>query len=280
MSIIKRKPTSPGTRHRRDIDLKKKVTKKRPEKTLTMGAIKKSGGRNSFGRITVRHRGGGHKRLLRKVDFKREKHNIPAKVVAIEYDPNRQANIALLHYRDGEKRYILAPGTLKINDVVQTGVDVEVKVGNTMPLRNIPVGTPIHNIELQPKKGGQLARGAGTAALIQSKEGRYATVQLPSKEHRLILLDCLATIGQVGNEEWKTMKFGKAGRKRLIGIRPAVRGVAMHPGAHPHGGGEGRSGIGLKSPKSPWGKRTLGKKTRQVKKYSKRFIIKDRRVKQ
>lgn len=276
MAIRKSKPTSPGTRHRSDLSYKP-ITKKRPEKTLIKGVIKKTGGRNTSGKITIRHRGGGHKRLLRVIDFKRNKHEIPGKVAAIEYDPNRRANIALIHYVDGEKRYILAPTELKVGETIVSGKKAEIKPGNALPLKKIPVGTPIHNIELTSGKGGQLVRGAGTAALIQSKEGGYATVQLPSKEYRLINLDCFATIGQLGNEAWKAVKLGKAGRRRHMGFRPAVRGVAMHPGAHPHGGGEGRSGIGMPSPKSPWGKPTLGKKTRKANKYSDRLIVKDRR---
>lgn len=279
MSIKKSKPTSPGTRHRSGLNFRDKITKKRPEKSLVKGRLKKTGGRNSSGKVTIRHRGGGHKRLLRKIDFKREKRDIEATIKAIEYDPNRKANIALLYYADGEKRYILAPSGLEVGKKVISGEEVEIKVGNAMPLKKIPVGTPIHNLELTSGKGGQLVRGAGTAALIQSKEGKYATILLPSKEHRLIRIECYATIGQVGNEEWKTVKLGKAGRKRHMGIRPSVRGVAMHPAAHPHGGGEGRSGIGMPSPKSPWGKRTLGKKTRKKVRYSSKFIVKDRRIK-
>ncbi|MCH7951668.1 50S ribosomal protein L2 [Patescibacteria group bacterium] len=277
MAVRKRRPTSPGVRHRSDLDFAE-ITKAKPEKTLIKSTVKKSGGRNVSGKITVRHRGGGHKRLLRRIDFKRDKHGIPGKVMAIEYDPNRRANIALVYYTDGEKRYVLAPLNLKLGDTVIAAEDAEIKVGNALPLAKIPVGTPIHNIELRPGKGGQLVRGAGTAATVQSKEGKYATVRLPSKEHRLIDIRCFATIGQVGNIEWKTIKLGKAGRRRLMGFRPAVRGVAMHPAAHPHGGGEGRSGIGMPSPKSPWGKPTLGKKTRKVKKYSDKRIVKDRRA--
>lgn len=279
MSTKKSKPTSPGRRHRSDIDFRTTTTKGKPEKSLVKGAIKKSGGRNTSGKITTRHRGGGHKRLLRKIDFKRDKPDIKAKVMAIEYDPNRRANIALLYYPDGEKRYILAPLGLKPGDQVIASDEAEIKPGNSMPLKKIPVGTPIHNIELKPGKGGQMVRGAGTAAYIQSKEGKFATVRLPSKEQRLINLKCNATIGQIGNVQWKSVKLGKAGRRRHMGFRPSVRGVAMHPGAHPHGGGEGRSGVGMPSPKSPWGKRTLGKKTRKPKKYSDKYIIKDRREK-
>jgi large subunit ribosomal protein L2 len=279
MTIRNKKPTSPGVRHRSDLDFVASVTKAKPEKSLVKGALKKTGGRNASGKITTRHRGGGHKRLLRKISFKQDKLGISAKVMAIEYDPNRRANIALIYYKDGEKRYILAPTKLKLGDTVVSGEDVEIKVGNALPLSKIPIGTPIHNLELIPSKGGQLVRGAGTAATIQAKEGGYATVRLPSKELRRIDLRCYATIGQVGNEEWKTVKLGKAGRRRHMGFRPAVRGVAMHPAAHPHGGGEGRSPIGMPSPKSPWGKRTLGKKTRKARKYSDKLIVKDRREK-
>ena len=279
MTLRISKPTSAGKRHRSDYIFSEVITKKQPEKSLLKGRKKKTGGRNYSGKITIRHHGGGNKRLLRNIDFRRDKVGIPGIVRAIEYDPNRRANIALIYYTDGEKRYILAPTKLEIGEKIMSGESAELKVGNALPLRNIPVGMPIHNIELVPKKGGKLVRGAGTAAFIQSKEGKFATVLLPSKEQRLIHAECLATIGQVGNEEWKTISLGKAGRKRHMGIRPSVRGVAMHPGAHPHGGGEGRSGIGMKSPKSPWGKRTLGKKTRKKRKYSSQFIVKDRRVK-
>ena len=279
MPVIKRKPTSPGTRHRSDLRGETTITNSDPEKSLIMGAIKQRSGRNQTGKITVRHQGGGQKKLIRRIDFKRDKSGIPGRVVAIEYDPLRRANIARIYYRDGEKRYILAPAGLKVNDWVSSGEDAEIKVGNALPLAKIPVGMPIHNIEVHPGKGGQLVRGAGVAAPIPSKEQSFATVQLPSREERLISLHCFATIGQVGNEQWKTVKFGKAGRTRHRGIRPSVRGVAMHPAAHPHGGGEGRSGIGMPSPKSPWGKPTLGKRTRKNRKYSDRFIIKDRRQK-
>ena len=268
------KPVTPSLRHRRDLDTSE-LTSIKPKKLLRI--LKKHSGRNATGKITVRHRGGRQKRFLRIIDFKRDKTDIPAKVVSIEYDPNRNANIALLSYQDGEQRYILAPEGLKVGDTVVSSPTAEIKPGNALPLKKIPVGTPIHNLELKPGKGGQLVRAAGTAALIQSKEGKYASVKLPSGEIRLIPLDCLATIGQVAPKEFKTLKLGKAGRKRLMGWRPAVRGVAMHPGAHPHGGGEGRSGIGMPSPKSPWGKKTLGKKTRKKKKYSDKLIIKRRK---
>jgi len=236
--------------------------------------LPKKSGRDAAGHVSVRHQGGRHKRFLRRIDFKRDKLDLPGKVMAFEYDPNRTADIALLTYPDGEKCYILAPQGLKVGDQVVAGPEVEIKVGNTLPLKRIPVGTPIHNVELTPGKGGQIARGAGTAALIQSQEGGLVTVKLPSGEIRTLSENCLATLGQLGNLDWKNEVFGKAGRKRLMGIRPTVRGVAQHPDSHPHGGGEGRSGIGLKSPKSPWGKKTLGKKTRQPGRYSDKLIIK------
>lgn len=270
------KSITPSIRHR--IDVVSDLTKKEPEKKL-IKILPKHSGRNANGKVTVRHRGGRQKRFWREIDFKREKKDMEAKVVSIEYDPNRSANIALLHYKDGEKRYILAPEGLKIGSTVVSSKKAKVEVGNSLPLRKIPIGVPIHNLELTPGKGGQLVRGAGTAAVIQSKEGDMAIVKLPSKEVRKIALDCFATVGQVGNIHKKNIKLGKAGRKRLLGFRPAVRGVAMHPGAHPHGGGEGRSGIGMPSPKSPWGKKTLGKKTRKKKKYSDKYIVKDRRRK-
>lgn len=239
--------------------------------------LPKHSGRNASGKITTRHRGGRQKRFLRRVDFRRNKHGIPAKVVSIEYSPNQGARIALLHYADGEKRYILAPIGLKVGDEVLSGKKAEVKAGNAFFLENIPPGTVVHNIELTPGKGGQLVRGAGTGAILVSKEEKYAVLKLPSGEQRKISLSCLATVGQVGNVERKTIKLGKAGRKRHLGIRPTVRGVAQHPASHPHGGGEGRSGIGMPSPKSPWGKKTLGKRTRRRKKYSDKLIIKRRK---
>ncbi len=278
MAIKKVRPTTPGRRHYSKNVSDVLTGKNTPEKSL-LGKNSKRGGRNNVGRITMRHRGGGHKRKLRVVDFKRNKYQVPGKIFSIEYDPNRSANIALVNYADGEKRYIIAPDGIKIGQTIISGEKIEPTIGNALPLRDIPAGIAIHNIEIRPGKGGQLVRGAGGSALIQSKEGKYATILLPSKEIRLINLDCYATIGQVGNMELKTRNLGKAGRKRHMGWRPAVRGVAMHPGAHPHGGGEGRSGIGMKSPKSPWGKRTLGKKTRKKTKYSDKLIIKDRRVK-
>lgn len=278
MAIRKLKPTSPGVRHGSYLD-SRRITKRKAEKSLLMGAIKSKAGRNNTGKITVRHRGGGAKRRLRKIDWKRDKTGIAGKVMAIEYDPNRSANIALIYYADGDKRYILAPSGLNIGDAVVADKKTEIRPGNTLLLKSIPVGTPIHNIELTPGKGGQLVRGAGAQAFIQAKENEFVSVLMPSKEVRLIKKDCQATVGQVSNQDHKTVSKGKAGRKRHMGRRPAVRGVAMHPGAHPHGGGEGRSGIGMPSPKSPWGKPTLGKKTRKKKKYSDKYIVKDRREK-
>jgi len=239
--------------------------------------LKKQSGRNNTGLVTMRHQGGREKRFLRPIDFKRDKPGITAKVVTIEYDPNRNSPIALLVYADGDKRYILAPHGLKVSDQLVSGPEAEVKLGNALPLEKIPVGLPIHNLELAPGKGGQIVRGAGSAALVQSKEGGFATVKLPSGEIRKINWLCLATIGQVGNVDFKNRIIGKAGRMRHMGVRPTVRGVAQDPRSHPHGGGEGRSGIGMPSPKSPWGKPTLGKKTRKKKKYSNVFIIQRRK---
>lgn len=256
-----------------------KITKSTPEKSLLVRRIKKHAGRNSSGRITVRHRGGGAKRLLRKIDFKRNKFDIEGKVMAIEYDPNRSASIALIYYPDGDKRYILAPSDLKGGDKIISAIKAPIKPGNSLPLKNIPVGIPIHNLEMTPGKGGQLIRSAGSQALIQSKEAGFASILMPSKELRLIKDTCRATIGQLSNRDHRTLKLGKAGRKRHLGWRPTVRGVAQHPGSHPHGGGEGRSGIGMPSPKTPWGKPTLGYKTRKQKKYSDKYIVRDRRIK-
>jgi large subunit ribosomal protein L2 len=225
------------------------------------------------------HRGSGVKKRMRIIDWKRNKSGVTAVVKSLEYDPMRSANIALLFYQDGEKRYILAPSDLKVGDVIESGEKVEPKPGNAMLIKNIPVGMPIHNIELQPGKGAQLVKGAGSHALIQSKEGKYVTIQLPSKEQRLVGADCLATVGQIGNKDWKNRKLGKAGRKRLMGIRPTVRGTAQHPGSHPHGGGEGRSGVGLKYPKTAWGRNVApGKKTRKSSKSTK-WLVRDRRAK-
>ena len=275
MGIKKFKPTTPGRRNMTGLTFEE-ITKKEPEKSLVI-TLKKHSGRNNFGRITVRHRGGGYKIKYRIIDFKRDKDGIPAKVTAIEYDPNRTANIALLTYADGEKRYILAPNGLKVGDTVMSGENADIKVGNALKLKDIPVGTMIHNIELNPGKGGQLVRAAGAAAQLMAKEGKYAQVRLPSGEVRLIRLECKATIGVVGNAEHELVIIGKAGRKRHMGIRPTVRGSAMNPVDHPHGGGEGRSPIGRPSPVTPWGKPTLGYKTRKHKKYSDKLIVKRRK---
>jgi len=250
------------------------ITKDKPEKSLLL-PLKKRGGRNNQGRLTVRHRGGGAKRRLRIIDFKRDKAGVPGRVAAIEYDPNRSARIALIYYADGEKRYILAPTELSIGDIIKSGSDAEVKTGNALPLKLIPTGSPIHNIELERGRGGQLVRSAGAAAQLMVKEGEYALVRLPSGEMRRIRGDCLATIGQVGNVDHQNIKLGKAGRKRLLGWRPTVRGSAMSPRDHPHGGGEGRSPIGLPGPKTPWGKPALGYRTRKPK-ASDKMIVKRR----
>lgn len=239
--------------------------------------LAKHSGRNSSGRVTVRHQGGRHKRYLREIDFKRDKRDISAKVIAIEYDPNRGVDIALLFYTDGEKRYILAPEGLKVGDQVQSGGKAEVKPGNALSLKNMPLGTVVHNLEIRPGKGGQMVRGAGGGAILMSKEEKYALIKLPSGEQRKIELACYATVGQLGNIERKNRVLGKAGRKRNMGVRPTVRGVAQNPHSHPHGGGEGRSGIGMPSPKSPWGKKTLGVRTRSKKKYSNKMIAKRRK---
>jgi large subunit ribosomal protein L2 len=273
MAVKKYKPTTPGQRGMTGSTFEE-ITKTRPEKSL-LKPLRKKGGRNMYGRVTVRHRGGGHQRHLRIVDFKRDKRDIPARVAAVEYDPNRSARLALLFYADGEKRYIVAPLDLKVNDVVMAGSKAEVRPGNSLPIDNIPVGTMIHNIEMQPGRGGQMARAAGTAAQLLAKEGDYAQIRLPSSEVRLVRKECYATIGQVGNLDHGNINLGKAGRKRHLGIRPTVRGSAMSPRDHPHGGGEGRSPIGMPSPKSPWGKPTLGKKTRHNKRTDK-FILRRR----
>ncbi len=273
MAVKKYKPTTPSLRGRVGFTFDE-ITKSTPERSLVVDR-KKRGGRNTYGRITVRHRGGGHKRKIRVVDFKRDKLDIPARVAAIEYDPNRTARLALLNYADGEKRYILAPVGLMVGDEVVSGPNVDIKPGNCLPISNIPTGTMIHNIELKEGRGAQLVRSAGGAAQLLAKEGDYAHVRLPSGEVRLIRQKCFATIGQVGNLENNNIKLGKAGRKRHLGIRPTVRGSAMTPRDHPHGGGEGRSPIGMPSPKSPWGKKTLGKKTRHNKQTEK-FIIRRR----
>ena len=263
MPIKVYKPTSPGRRGM-TVSTFEEITRTAPEKSL-LRPLKKQAGRNFRGKITVRHRGGGHKRRYRVIDFKRDKTGVPGRVATIEYDPNRSARIALLHYADGEKRYIIAPLGLKVGDVVLSGPDAEIRVGSALPIANIPVGTMIHNIELHIGKGGQLARAAGTSAQLLAKEGRYAHLRLPSGEVRLVNVQCMATIGQVGNTDHGNIKLGKAGRKRWLGIRPSVRGSAMDPASHPHGGGEGRSPIGMPGPKSPWGKPTLGYKTRRNK---------------
>jgi len=276
--LKKRKPTTPGQRHRIDVQ-NEELHKGKPEKALLKKGHKKRQGRGYKGHVTMRHRGGGVKKKLRIIDFKRNKHEVTGIVKRIEYDPMRSANIALIFYKDGEKRYILAPEGLAVGDEIMAGEQAEIKVGNAVPLSKVPIGMAIHNIELLIGKGGQIVRGAGTAAQVLSKEGKYATVLLPSKEHRLINLKCFATIGQVGNKDWKNRKIGKAGRKRLMGIRPTVRGVAQNPGSHPHGGGEGRTGVGLKYAKTPWGKcASPGKKTRRSNR-SNKWIVKDRRVK-
>ncbi len=272
MGVRKLKPVTNGTRHAILYDFAE-ITKSEPEKSL-LAPLKKKAGRNNQGRITVRHRGGGHKRRYRIIDFKRDKWGVPAKVAAIEYDPNRSARIALLHYLDGEKRYIIWPEGLKVGDTVVAGPDAEIKVGNALPLENIPVGTFIHNIELTPGKGGQLVRAAGMSAQILGRQGDYIQVRLPSNEIRLIHKKCMATVGTVGLAEHELVKLGKAGRKRWLGIRPTVRGTAMNPVDHPHGGGEGRT-FG-KHPVSPWGQPTKGYKTRRGAKYSDKFIIKRR----
>ncbi|HOB29099.1 MAG: 50S ribosomal protein L2 [Dethiobacteria bacterium] len=275
MTLRKYKPTSPGRRFFAGRTFEE-ITKKEPEKTLLV-PLKKSAGRNVYGRVTARHRGGGHKRKYRLVDFKRDKDLVPARVAGIEYDPNRSANIALLHYADGEKRYILAPLGLQEGDTVISGPRVEIRPGNALPLGAIPVGTFVHNIELKVGAGGQIARSAGSAAQLAAKEGKYAHLRLPSGEVRLVSLDCRATIGQLGNLEHENIRVGKAGRSRWVGRRPKVRGSAMNPVDHPHGGGEGKAPIGLKSPVTPWGKPTLGYKTRRKKKPSDQYIVRSRK---
>ena len=254
------------------------ITKHKPEKSLTK-SLQYRAGRDNKGHVAIRHRGGRHKRLYRELDFKRDKYGIAGKIAAIEYDPNRASRIALIYYEDGEKRDILAPAGIEVGSVVQSGPDAEIKNGNALPLKNIPIGKEVHNVELAPGQGAKLVRGAGGAALIAAHEKKYIKLKLPSGELRLVHEDCYATIGQVSREEFKNETLGKAGRKRWLGIRPTVRGVAQHPGSHPHGGGEGRSGIGMPSPKSPWGKKTLGKKTRNPNKHSRKFIVVDRRKK-
>ena len=271
MAIKRYKPTSPARRFM-TVSAFTEITTTVPEKSL-LQSLNKSGGRNATGRITVRHIGGGNRRKYRIIDFKRNKDNVPAKVASIEYDPNRSANIALLVYADGEKRYIIAPLGLQKGDTVMSGENADIKTGNTLPLEKIPVGTVIHNIEMHPGKGGQIARSAGNSAQLMAKEGKYATLRLPSGEMRYLPIKCRATIGQVGNLEHEIISIGKAGRKRHMGVRPTVRGVVMNPCDHPHGGGEGKSPIGMPSPVTPWGKPALGYKTRKKNK-SNKFIIK------
>jgi large subunit ribosomal protein L2 len=275
MAIKKYKPTSNGRRGMTTSDFAE-ITTSTPEKSL-LAPVKRKGGRNNQGKLTVRHQGGGHKRQYRIIDFKRNKDGIPGRVATIEYDPNRSANIALINYVDGEKRYILAPKNLVVGLFVMSGPEADIKVGNTLPLVNIPMGTVIHNIELKPGKGGQLVRSAGTSAQVLGKEGKYVLVRLTSGEVRMILAECRATIGQVGNEQHELINIGKAGRNRWLGKRPTVRGSVMNPNDHPHGGGEGKSPIGRKSPMSPWGKPTLGFKTRKKKNKSDKFIVRRRK---
>ena len=277
MAIKKFKPTSPALREM-TVFISDEVTTNQPEKSLLV-PLKKNSGRNVHGKITVRHRGGGNRRKYRIIDFKRNKDGIPAKVATIEYDPNRTANIALLNYADGEKRYILAPVGIKVGDTLLSGPEADIKPGNALALKNMPVGTVIHNIELKPGKGAQLVRSAGVSAQLMAKEGKKALLRLPSGEMRYVSIECKATIGQVGNVEHGNVVIGKAGRVRHMGIRPTVRGSVMNPCDHPHGGGEGRSPIGRPSPVTPWGKPALGYKTRKNKKYSDRFIIKRRNSK-
>ena len=271
MPIKQYKPTSPGRRTASSQSYTE-ITKKRPEKSLTESLKKNASGRNNTGRITVRHRGGGSRRLYRIIDWKRNKPGVPAKVVSIEYDPNRTARIALLQYRDGEKRYILAPNGLAVGAVISSGVDAEVRVGNSLPLANMPTGTQVHNIELTPGRGGQMVRSAGVSAQLMAKEGDYALLRLPSGEMRRVRIECAATIGQVSNVEHSLVKLGKAGRTRHRGRRPQVRGAVMNPRDHPHGGGEGRAPVGMPGPKTPWGKPTLGYRTRNNKRTDKLIV--------
>ena len=274
MGIKKFGPYTPSRRNMTGLDYAE-ITKSPPEKSLCV-SLKKNSGRNNQGKITVRHRGGGSRRLYRIIDFKRRKDGIPAKVVAIEYDPNRTANIALLHYADGEKAYILAPVGLTVGTTLMNGAEAEVRVGNCLPLSSIPVGSNIHNIELYPGKGGQLVRAAGNAAQLMAKEGKYATLRMPSGEMRMVPVECRATIGQVGNIEHELVNVGKAGRTRNKGFRPTVRGSVMNPNDHPHGGGEGKTGIGRPGPVTPWGKPALGLKTRKSNKRSNKLIVRRR----
>ena len=277
MGIKKYNPTTPGLRGM-TVSTFEEITTDKPEKSLTV-TLKKHSGRNSRGKITVRHRGGGYRPKYRIIDFKRNKDGIPGKVATIEYDPNRTANIALIHYLDGEKRYIIAPNKLTVGDMIVSGPDADIKIGNALPLANIPVGTVIHNIEMKPGKGGQMVRSAGNGAQLMAKEGDYAQVRLPSGEVRKVRIECRATIGEVGNLDHQNIQIGKAGRKRHMGIRPTVRGSVMNPNDHPHGGGEGKAGIGRVSPVTPWGKPALGYKTRKKKKASDKYIVKRRNEK-
>lgn len=272
MAVKRFKPITPGTRQK-TVSSFAEVTTDKPEKSLLVSK-NKTGGRNNYGRITVRHIGGGNRNKYRIIDFKRNKDNIPAKVATIEYDPNRTSYIALLHYADGEKRYILAPLGLNVGDTVLSGENADIKAGNALPLGSIPVGTLVHNVEMQPGNGGQMVRTAGASAQLMAKEGKCATLKMPSGEMRMVLLTCKATIGQVGNLDHELVSLGKAGRKRHMGIKPTVRGVVMNPNDHPHGGGEGKSPVGMPSPVTPWGKPTLGYKTRKHNKASDRFIVK------
>ncbi|MDD4111629.1 MAG: 50S ribosomal protein L2 [Herbinix sp.] len=274
MGIKTYTPYTPSRRHMTGSDFTE-ITATKPEKSLVVSLNKKAG-RNNQGKITVRHRGGGARRKYRIIDFKRRKDDVPAKVATIEYDPNRTSNIALLHYADGEKAYILAPLGLKVGTTLMSGEKAEIKVGNCLPIANIPVGTEVHNIELYPGKGGQLVRSAGNSAQLMAKEGKFATLRLPSGEMRMVPLNCRATIGQVGNNDHELITVGKAGRKRHMGYRPTVRGSAMNPNDHPHGGGEGRTGIGRPGPSTPWGKPALGLKTRKSNKKSNRLIVRRR----
>ena len=277
MAIIKYKPTTNGRRNMTGSDFSE-ITKTTPEKTL-LESQSHTAGRNSYGHITVRHRGGGHKQKYRVVDFKRIKDGVKATVKSIEYDPNRTANIALIHYSDGVKSYILAPKGLEVGQIIESGKDADIKPGNALLLSDIPVGTTIHNVELKPGKGGQLGRSAGTSIQLLGRDGKYSLVRLPSGEVRMILSTCRASIGSIGNEQHELIKIGKAGRKRWLGMRPTVRGSVMNPNDHPHGGGEGKAPIGHPSPMSPWGKKTLGKKTRSTHAKSERLIIRHRKGK-
>ena len=274
MPIKQFRPATPGRRNASGHTFEE-LTKKRPERSLVESLRKNNAGRNNQGRLTVRHRGGGHKRLYRRIDWKREKYGVPARVAAIEYDPNRSARIALLHYADGEKRYILAPNQLSVDDMLMSGPGADLRIGNAMPLLDMPTGTQVHNVELNPGRGGQLVRTAGASAQLMAKEGEYALLRLPSSEMRRVRIECMATIGQVGNIEHGLIKLGKAGRSRHRRRRPQVRGSVMNPVDHPHGGGEGRAGIGMPSPKTPWGKPTLGYRTRRNKRTGK-FIVRRR----